>query len=341
MLKFIPFTETDRNAIVKKRKGEVKFGETIEILAGSNNLKEQLEKSAATFVIFGIAEDIGVYANFGKIGTQYAWRATLDRLLNIQDNAFTNPKACCILGHIELATEAQEITTLQPTKKNIQKARELVTEIDALVAHIVSQIVALGKIPIAIGGGHNNAYGMLKGTSLALKKPINAVNFDAHTDFRKQEGRHSGNGFRYAFKEGFLHNYSIFGVHENYTSAKLFKTIDALKNIEYTTFETMCITQKSTFKKALTTSLNFINKTSFGIELDCDAIANISSSAETPSGFSAQQARKFIHFFAQQKNCSYLHICEAIPNTNNTVAKLIAYLITDFIKAKNNAFNSF
>jgi arginase family enzyme len=32
---------------------------------------------------------------------------------------------------------------------------------------------------------------------------VNAINFDAHSDFRILEGRHSGNGFSYAYEEGF------------------------------------------------------------------------------------------------------------------------------------------
>ena len=86
------------------------------------------------------------------------------------------------------------------------------------MTNLIFKIVSAGKTPIVIGGGHNNAYGNIKGTSLALNKPINVINFDAHTDFRALEGRHSGNGFSYAFQEGFLNNYFIFGIHENYSS---------------------------------------------------------------------------------------------------------------------------
>jgi formiminoglutamase len=73
----------------------------------------------------------------------------------------------------------------------------------------------LVKNPII--GGHNNSYGNIKGTALAKGKPVNAINFDAHSDFRILEGRHSGNGFSYAYEEGFLKKF-YFGLHENYTS---------------------------------------------------------------------------------------------------------------------------
>jgi formiminoglutamase len=38
---------------------------------------------------------------------------------------------------------------------------------------------------------------------------VNAINFDAHSDFRILEGRHSGNGFSYAYEEAFLKKYFI------------------------------------------------------------------------------------------------------------------------------------
>ena len=58
----------------------------------------------------------------------------------------------------------------------------------------------------------------------------------------------------------------------------------------------------------------------------------------TISGFGVEQVRQFIHFFGQHKNASYLHICEGAPSLDSEnhgylVGKLIAYLVTDFIKA--------
>jgi formiminoglutamase len=195
--------------------------------------------------------------------------------------------------------------------------------------------VSAGKIPIIIGGGHNNAYGNIKGTSLALKKPINAINFDAHHDFRAEEGRHSGNGFSYAFAEGFLKNYFIFGLHENYTSDTIFRTLKKLKTIKYNTFESMMVRRETSFYTEIDKALEHISSNHYGLEIDCDAIQNIPSSAMTPSGFAVNKARAFVHFFGKQENVSYLHICEAAPTpeTETQVGKLISYLITDFIRA--------
>lgn len=339
MDKLVLFNKVTRDNLINKRLGESKFGEHVQILTSISNIYEQLLNLDVTHVIIGFPEDVGVYANYGKTGTSKAWEATLKVLLNIQSNEFTKANQVLILGHLDFSQELLKISDIDESSRiSIKKARKLVNKIDKEVTYIIQQIVAAGKIPVIIGGGHNNAYGNIKGTSLALKKPINAINFDAHSDFRPEEGRHSGNGFSYAYAEGFLKNYFIFGLQRNYTSDNLFKALKKLKLVKFATFEDIEVTNKIEFKEALEYGLNHVGEIPFGIELDCDAIENIPSSAMTPSGFSVNQARRFVSYFGKQKNARYLHICEASPNkeTETQVGKLITYLIADFINAHEN-----
>lgn len=334
-----PFTHSELKLLLKKRPKETKLGEHILLLPDFDDIYEELLKLDVTYVIFGIKEDIGVFANYGKSGTYMAWDATINVLLNTQSNAYTYAKNILILGHLEFEDYQNKVDDLdQNKKKHITKARKLVSKIDESVTFLVSQIVSAGKIPIIIGGGHNNAYGNIKGTSLALKKPINALNFDAHHDFRAEEGRHSGNGFSYAFAEGFLKNYFVFGLHENYTSNTIFKTIKKLKGIKYNTFESMMVRQDTDFNAEMEHAQTHIASKPFGLEIDCDAIQSIPSSAMTPSGFSVNKTRAFVHHFGKQEHVAYLHICEAAPTpaTESQVGKLITYLITDFIRAREN-----
>ena len=257
-------------------------------------------------------------------------------MLNTQSNAFTHANRVAILGCLDFEKQQNKIEKLDQNKrKDITKARKLVSKIDASVTFLVSQIISAGKIPIIIGGGHNNAYGNIKGSTLALKKPLNAVNFDAHHDFRSEEGRHSGNGFSYALAEGFLKKYFIFGLHENYISDQVYNTINKLKSVQYNTFEAIAVRKELKFKSEMQNALNHVSNSYFGLEIDCDAIANIPSSAMTPSGFSVNQARQFVNLFGSHENVTYLHICEAAPTaeTETQVGKLISYLITDFIRA--------
>ena len=339
----ILFTTSKLKELLKKRPGESKFGEHIRTLNDISNIYEDLKTLDVEYVILGLPEDVGVFANYGNTGTSAAWDATIKVLLNIQNNAFTHADKVLILGHLNFEKVLEKLSKLDQNKaKDIEKARKLVSKIDAEVSNCIYQIVKAGKKPIIVGGGHNNAYGNIKGASLALNTRINVVNFDAHSDFRKEEGRHSGNGFKYAYSEGFLKKYFIFGLHENYTSMDIFKTLDENKNLDYTTFEAMKIRKKPPLQGEMLRALNHISENYFGIEIDCDAIQNIPSSAMTPSGFSVEETRQFVSYFGKDEKATYLHICEAAPTpeTETQVGKLITYLITDFIRAHANRNHS-
>ena len=209
----------------------------------------------------------------------------------------------------------------------------MVNQIDTKVNVVVQKIVSEGKIPIVIGGGHNNSYGNIKGSSQALQRPIHVINFDVHTDFRALEHRHSGNGFSYAYHEGFLEKYYIFGLHKNYTSEAVFTTLEKEHNtIKYCFFEAIAIDKKMAFDNALRDAQAFVCDTHFGVEIDLDAVQNISSSAMTPTGFSVNEARHFVRHFSKQNHFSYIHFCEGIPlQDGKQLGKLLAYLVSDII----------
>lgn len=343
MENIIRFTVNDLTKYTSQRSGEIKFGERILTVPKEMDTIEYLKSCDAQFVLLGIPEDIGVRANFGRPGTSSAWESAIKSIVNLQHNKFTKGSNLLILGKIDVEEAMKSAESLDAaTTEGRKELSELVEKIDKDVAHAVCQIILAGKTPIIIGGGHNNAYGNIKGTALAKGKPVNAINFDAHTDFRLLEGRHSGNGFSYAFEEGFLKRYFIFGLHENYTSKGVMETIKKHSDvIKFNTYEQISVRKEKSFSEEKVFALSFISDEPFGIEMDLDAILNIASSAITPSGFSVEKARQFLHYFAQHKNTSYLHLCEGAPDLDNEKnshlsGKLMAYLIADFMKAREN-----
>lgn len=336
------FNSADLAKITQHRSGEVKFGEKIVTLPKEDDIFESLKTNEAKFVLIGLPEDIGVKANLGRIGTASAFSSTLKSLVNFQHNKFCKGNELIALGELDFSEEMAIASKLSTTIKEERKQLfQLVERIDKEVSHLLCLVIKAGKIPIIIGGGHNNAYGNIKGLALAKGKPINAINFDAHTDFRIMEGRHSGNGFTYAFEDGFLKKYFIFGLHENFVSKSVFNTIKSItERIKYNTYEEIAVRKEKSFTSELSSALKFINDTPFGIEVDLDALPGIYSSAMTLSGFSIEKARHFIHFFGKEEQASYLHICEGAPdldhsNNNHLTGKLIATLIVDFIKSKH------
>ena len=326
------YSENDISQFLEKRVGETVFGEKVHFIKTLDDLKNHPSK----YVLFGIPEDIGVRANYGNAGTSKAWNAALGSLLNIQYNRFVNPENIILLGEIDCDKQMAQADELSPVENHyVEKLGELTSQIDHKVSIVVKSITEANKIPIIIGGGHNNSYGNLKGASEGLNSKINCINFDAHTDFRSLEHRHSGNGFSYAYDEGFINKYFIFGLHRNYTSEAIFKVMEKDSDrVKFNLFENISIRKKQSFSEAMNEAERFCCNKYFGIELDMDAIELMGSSAMTPSGFSMTEARRFTSHFSSLENMCYIHICEGAPSAGiypSQVGKSIAYLVSDVV----------
>ncbi|QNR84249.1 formimidoylglutamase [Pedobacter riviphilus] len=310
------YSQGDIDHLIILRDGETKLGERVAVLSSW----DELEGANAKFVLLGIPEDIGVRANAGIAGAASTWKPSLMAFLNIQSNRFLNGGEVLVLGHFEID---------EPEDSSLKGLRNKVTQIDDLVYPVIEKIVAAGKIPIVIGGGHNNAYPIIKGASLAHKKPITVLNVDAHADLRELEGRHSGNGFSYALKEKYLDNYCMYGLHQNYNNEAILNQIDTNPKL------------KAVFFDDILTGTDFTNLMNeigpaAGLEIDLDCIQNVLSSAETPSGFAVNDVRKLI--LTSAKKFSYLHISEGATRmldgrVSRLTSKLVAYLVSDFVKA--------
>jgi formiminoglutamase len=332
MISFKIFSQDDILSYVNQRDRETKLGEKVQVYCPFEEKKEKtiaievLKRSTAKFVLIGIPEDIGVRANYGIGGADTAWRPALKAFLNLQQNPFLDGDNILVLGEFEIP---------KPIDVNINELRNAVEQLDNSVYWLIEQIGLTGKIPIIIGGGHNNAYPIIKGLSLAKKVKINVLNIDAHADLRHtKEGRHSGNGFSYAIENGFLDQYRIFGLHQNYASSSLVDYINHNDNIQALYFDDL-LKSGTDLHKQFEMLLDGL-KSPLGLEIDLDSIVHVLASAATPSGFSLNDIRKII--LSSARSFDYLHICEGASVSENgstdiLIGKTIAYLISDFIKA--------
>lgn len=314
------FSQSDIKHLIIHRDGETRLGERVNIYPHEVISVDGLKANDSKFVLLGIPEDIGVRANAGIAGTASAWRTSLTAFLNIQSNRFLNGEEILVLGYFEID---------EPEESTIKALRNKVAEIDELVYPVIEKIVAAGKVPIVIGGGHNNAYGIIKGTSLASKGPIDVLNVDAHADLRELEGRHSGNGFSYALKENYLEHYFMYGLHQNYNNEAILSQIESNPKLKAVFFDEILM---GAHVNGYFDEFGPVT----GLEIDLDCIQNVLSSAETPSGFEVNDIRKLILMHA--KKFSYLHLCEGATRmldgrVSKLTSKLIAYLVSDFVKA--------
>ena len=349
MQHFKYYNKEDILYLTRIRRFETKIGERVHVVNTPDQLQKWLESDTIKYVLFGIPEDIGVRANDGVGGTDSLWIPFLSSFLNTQSNDFLSGDDILLLGHFDFGDLKYLIEqNAHGHEEKIDAYRHAVITIDDEVEHLVKLITSHKKLPIVIGGGHNNAYPLIKGSAKGLNKAgliplaqINAVNLDAHSDFRPSEGRHSGNGFRYAEEDGFLQKYCIVGLQENYLPQNVWLDIVNNPFIDFITYEDIFLHEKRNFIQAVAHATGFTEDNYTGIELDLDCIANVLSSAQTPSGIEAIHARQYINFTAIDTKPAYLHICEGATQLNDgrkeeTTAKLVSYLVSDFIKSHSS-----
>lgn len=341
------YSKQDILSVTNTRRFETKLGERLQVVSNPNDFEQSLKESKAKFVVFGIPEDIGVKANYGVGGTGTAWASFLSSFVNIQSNDFLEGSDILLLGRFDFTEiEALIESNAHNFDEKVDAYRHAVNQVDEAVEPLIKLITQYNKIPVAIGGGHNNAYPLIKGAAKGLYKSgqiplasINCINLDAHADFRPLEGRHSGNAFSYAEEDGFLQKYCVIGIHENYLTQNIWMDVVNNPFIDFITYEDIFIHEKKNFLEAIAHATTFTEDTYTGIELDLDCIENTLSSAATPSGVEPLHARQFISYASADSKTAYLHICEGASRlsdgrSSETTGKLIAYLVSDFLKAK-------
>ena len=206
------YSKQDILALVRLRRFETKLGERVQVLSDPAQVTESIKGLAAKYIVVGIPEDIGIKANYGTGGAHTAWISFLQAFLNIQSNDFLAGEEVAVIGHFDFGDIQYLIDkNAYGEEEKVEAYRHAVNAIDEEVEGLIKAIVAAGKFPVVVGGGHNNAYPLLKGAAKGLHHAqlialpqINCINLDAHTDYRPVEGRHSGNGFRYAEEDGFF-----------------------------------------------------------------------------------------------------------------------------------------
>jgi formiminoglutamase len=298
------------------RDGEIKLGEKISSGLPNKNTR---------FLIIGIEESVGPMANYGLQGAEYAFPSFLMRFLNMQSNRFLSGSQITILGTIKTTNKEQTIS----------ESRKTIEELDRLLEEILMTYSNESITPIIIGGGHNNTFPIINAISKMYKKSLFVVNCDPHADCRKLEGRHSGNGFSYAFDKGSLSTYCPIGLHKAYNSEHIFTFLEQ-NNCYYTFFEDY-IKNPDGFYEDIDIVCDRAKNNVVGLDIDLDSIAFMPSSAFTPSGLNLEHVRYLVQKMGSLNETKYLHLTEGAAKSDiekRTIGKALAYLCWDFISQK-------
>jgi formiminoglutamase len=199
------------------RDGETRIGQTA--MCGEDFLKAASEgKKLPKYVVLGIPEDIGPRANRGRGGAAHMWDWFIKSIVLVQDNDFLSGENICLLGTVTTSDLMEATPEKFTSNTDYDRAYLLLQALDMRVAAITAEIFKHHCIPVIIGGGHNNAYGIIKGFKTAFNENLSVVNLDPHADLRDTKSTHSGNSFSRALDENMLDAYINIGFHESYNN---------------------------------------------------------------------------------------------------------------------------
>jgi len=301
---------------VRAREGEIKLGQAVSCLPPCENYSAclaELYAAGRKVAIVGVPESIGPRANLGRSGAEGGWDAFQSQFYNLQDTLELPIQDVLIVGAVdcdELMAEAANLNASDA--QDLTRLRELCAILDRRVEHVLKPLFSAGYDVILIGGGHNNAYPLITALHEATQRTCGAVNLDPHADFRQREGRHSGNGFSYAYVEGALEFYHVVSLHEGKNSAASLKdlndagfryhSIHHLYDMEFVDAMRDVAAKAASWQAPL------------GVELDIDAIQFAPASAYNTTGVTPAQAFRFVADLALLPEARYLHLAEAAPS---------------------------
>jgi formiminoglutamase len=292
------------------RQGEQRFG---------NYLTEDIKR--AKFCILGVSESIGPFANYGRVGAEFAFTSFYKQFVSwpYQDQSVD------LIGNVIFKSSFPE---------DVHAASSLVEELDAFLLEILLAFVNSDQVPIVIGGGHNNALPIMRWAA-QVKSCNTVINLDAHTDCRALNRRHSGNSFSTALSEGTITKYHAFGVHA-YSLTPFMTNFMKKFNVELRTYEDYLLNNRvllSDIKRVLHDSNEAV-----GLEIDLDCIANMPSSAASPSGWNLDQIRAIMLQIDTQE-LAYIHLTEgAVISSDHErmLGRSLGYLCLDAIAIRES-----
>ncbi|WP_127346199.1 formimidoylglutamase [Pseudidiomarina mangrovi] len=309
----------DCQALFSPRVGEHRLGEVLAQLSPCDDLQSyqhalaQAWNQGQRILLVGVPESIGPRANLGRGGAEHGWQAALKGLLNLQANELVASDLLLLAGSVVTDDLQQASADLDPQDSaQLEQLRDLCAQLDERVSAVLQPAFAQGFAVILIGGGHNNAYPLLTSLAEATEHQVGAINLDPHADFRACEGRHSGNGFSYAYEHGALGHYHVVGLHPAKNNAR------SIQRLQQAGFG--WVTLQQLWQQPWAEQLLALKQLSdnwhcpFGIEIDVDALYAVPASAINFIGLSVSHAATLVSSLASHRNARYLHLAEAAPS---------------------------
>ncbi|WP_158838630.1 formimidoylglutamase [Polaribacter sp. L3A8] len=287
------------------------------------NIKE-LDHKQIDIALIGYACDEGVKRNLGRIGASESPNVIRERLAKLPIHF--EAKKIVDVGNITCIN--QDLETCQLS-----------------FAKAIKKLISNGIFPIAIGGGHDIAYGHFKGIYESInnkqKNKIAIINFDAHFDLRPVETKpNSGTPFNQILNEFKNVTYFPIGIQQQSNTKELFN-IAKSKNVAFV-INYDCETDSEKINAIKKKLQPIIEKSDYiYITIDMDGFSSAYApgvSAPSSLGFTPNFVFKILHYLFETKKVISCDIAELNPSldidntTANLAAKLINFIVMEQTK---------
>jgi formiminoglutamase len=284
----------------------------------------QLEQSTSrpeTLALLGFSSDEGVKRNNGRPGA-------------VDGPDHFRSVAAGLCWHTDLQHAVADIGNISVHGSDLESAHQQ-------LSIAISKLLSQGKKPFVIGGGHETAYGHMRGIIDHLKNTeeffsLGVLNIDAHFDLRDYtEGAHSGSSFSMILDEAKVNqiplSYFVYGLNQNSNTALLFDKAKEY-SVTYATNEEVL----GDDEKAMEKIYHFIKQHShiyLSVCLDVFDVALAPGvSAPAWAGIRYEHMLPIFKILKQTDKLISMDICELNPNLDkeNRTAKLAASLFAKY-----------
>lgn len=283
------------------------------------------KSSGKSLALLGYACDEGVRRNYGRPGA-------------VKGPATIKKELARLANHLSDGLELIDVGSVHCEDGDMEATQEQ-------LAIKVSQLLALGHLPILLGGGHDIAFGHYQGIQsfLGMETSIGIINFDAHFDLRSNKnGNHSGTPFyqigELAREENRSFEYLCLGIQQAANSRELFSTANDL-GTTYIMLENFSLRNRESLWVEIK---KFIEKSDrIYITIDLDGFSSAFApgvSAASPFGFTPEMVLWLLQKILLSEKVISLDIAEMNPefDRDNQTAKLAAGLVHNIIRILNS-----
>ena len=283
-------------------------------------------KPAIDIALIGYVCDEGVRRNLGRVGTKEGPRVIRERLAKLPIHFETKRVA-----------DVGDIICIDEDMESSQQA----------FANSINTLLSNQILPIALGGGHDMAFGHFMGIRNSLKNnsknKVGIINFDAHFDLRPVEQKgNSGTPFNQIItelnKEGETVDYFAIGIQRQSNTKELF-SIAKTEKVDYA-INYDCESSSAeleALKERLTPLIE--NNDYLYVTIDMDGFSSAYApgvSAPSPLGFTPFFVFKMLKFLIDTGKIISVDIVELNPTldndhrTANLAAKLVDFIVMHY-----------